>query len=148
MQREFPRNNELPVLGGREKLRACVRWVLSPAIIVGATMLFVISYVMIRGPLPFYYESIGTLLLSPAIYVRLLPAPYDYYLMAACVENPTACYLLCLIPVLLLISAVSCAIHSLRRDSVAAAMTSLALCLIVFGTYHYLQPLGISFILL
>lgn len=122
-------------------------WSLAPVIVVGLTLLFVFAYVMARGPVPFYYESLGTMLLAPVIYVRLLPEPYNYYLLKAFAANPLGCYLLCWVPVLMLLSAVSCALHSLRRGSLPAALTSLSICVLVFGTYHYLQPFGLTFAL-
>jgi len=127
--------------------RSLPLWTLAPLLVVGITILLVFSYVIIRGPIPFYYESLGTMLLAPVIYVRLLPAPYDHYLLMAFAANPLGCYLLCWVPVLLLVSAVSCALHSLRCGSLPAALTSLSICVVVFGTYHFLQPLGFTFAL-
>lgn len=120
--------------------------VCSPAFVVAATATFVGTYIMLRGPIPFYYESMGTLIMSPAIYARLLPEPFDYHFLIALRANPTGCQLLCLVPVLILTSAVSCAVHSLRRHSLPAAFTSMGLCLLVFGIYHWIQPLGITFV--
>lgn len=138
--------HEMHPLGLDQRYSAVSRLLFTPGVIVGATLGLIFSYVLIRGPIPFYYESMGTMLLAPAIYVRLLPAPYDHYLLMAFAQNPLGCYLLCFVPVLLLVAAVSCAFHSLRRQSVPAAFTSFGLCGVVFGTYHWLQPLGITFI--
>jgi len=134
-------------LSGAQCSRSFGLWTIAPVLVVGLTMLLVFGYVIIRGPVPFYYESLGTMLLAPVIYVRLLPAPYDHYLLMAFAANPLGCYLLCWVPVLLLVSALSCALYSLRRGSLPAALTSLSLCVVVFGTYHFLQPLGFTFAL-
>ncbi|MFY8217315.1 MAG: hypothetical protein ACOVMP_12020 [Chthoniobacterales bacterium] len=150
MKRDANRIDDTQSVAGffsAQKLRSFPCWTFAPVVVVGITVLLVFGYVMIRGPVPFYYESLGTMLLAPVIYVRLLPAPYDYYLLMAFAANPLGCYLLCWVPVLLLVSAVSCALHSLRRGSLPAALTSLSLCVVVFGTYHFLQPLGFTFAL-
>ncbi len=123
------------------------RILVSPLTVVSFTVAFVFFYVLVRGPEPFYYESLGTLLLAPVIYVRILPEPYNLYLLHAFAANPLSCYLVCWIPVLLLISSVSCAFYSLRRQSLVAALTSLLICLVVFRAYHWLQPLGMTYAL-
>jgi len=141
------RLNGLPLPGLTERSSGMRRILTSPLTVVGFTLTFVFSYVIARGPEPFYYESMGTMLLAPVIYVRLLPAPYNHYLLQAFAANPLGCYLLCWVPVLLLISSVSCAFYSIRRQSFVAALTSLLICLVVFRTYHWLQPLGLTFAL-
>lgn len=120
---------------------------LLPVLIVALTALSVAIYVLLVGPEAFYYESLGTLMLSPIIYVRILPAPLNEYLLYALAANPTGSLLLCLVPVLLLLLSVIAAINALRKRSVRAAVLCFTLCAVVFCTYHWVRPMGMTYVL-
>lgn len=112
--------------------------------IVTLTLLGVLVYLIWRGPERFYYESFGTFVISPVIYTRILPLPFNHWLLAALVKAPMLSYVLYAVPVLMLLGAIVAGIISVRRDSVLYACASLVLVATVFGVYHFLQPLGMS----
>jgi len=121
----------------------------SPAIwsarrIVALTGILIVVYVAWVGPERFYFESFGTLIVSPAIYPRLLPLPWKGWLLRVLVGAPWTGLFLQAVPVLMLLGAMAAAIVSIAKDSVLLAFAALGLTGIVFGVYHLLQPLGIT----
>ncbi len=103
-------------------------------------------YLLWVGPERFYYESFGTWIVSPAIYPRLLPSPWNGWLIQTLLHVPGACLLLQAIPVLLLLGALAAGIFSIRRDSRPLACLCLGSTALVFGVYHWLQPFGITLV--
>ncbi len=103
-------------------------------------------YLLWVGPERFYYESFATWIVSPAIYPRLLPAPWNGWLIQTLLHVPGACLLLMAIPVLLLLGALVAGVFSIRRDSRLLAWLCLGGTGLVFGVYHWLQPLGITLV--
>jgi len=112
--------------------------------VVTLTVALVFVYIVWKGPERFYYESFGTLLLSPVICTHFLPLPYNYWLTSGLVRFPVLGYALCLVPVFILILAAAAAIYSFRKNSLPFALLSLGLTTAIFSVYHYVQPMGIS----
>jgi len=120
----------------------------SPAqTIVCAAASLPLVYLFWVGLEKFYYESWGTWIVSPAIYPRLLAAPWDSWLRRAIIADPLPAYILMAIPVAMMILAAAAAAIALSRNSLRMATVSLLLMVLLFGTYHFLQPMGISFVL-
>lgn len=120
---------------------------LTPWRVIAFTAACVLAYLLWRGPERFYYESFGTLIVSPAIYTRILPAPLNQWLLRLLIDHSYLSYVLYAIPVGMLLLSVAAAIHAIRRNSVPLALAAFAFVAMVFGTYHWLQPLGISLVL-
>lgn len=113
--------------------------------IVAGTATAVFLYTLWRGPERFCYESFGTLILSPEIYTRVLPAPINHWLLSALLHQPALSLVLYAIPVMMLVAAASSAVLAWRHKSEVCAWICCGLVALVFGTYHLLQPLGITF---
>ena len=120
--------------------------ILSPIRIVAFMVVGLLAYLLWIGPERFYYESFGTWILSPVIYVRILPPPFNGVLLHALHDSPGLVYLLYALPIFFLVLATLAAFRSIHRHSVVSALGALALMTLVFGVYHYLQPLGITLI--
>lgn len=107
-----------------------------------ATLAGVVLYVFIQGAEKFYVESMGTLVLSPLIYIRLAPAPIHDWLLRA--SNPAVCLALCLVPVGMLLGAVGCGISAYRRNSLPLALAAFSTTAVIFGVYHAVKHLGFT----
>jgi hypothetical protein len=118
----------------------------TPGEILGATLFIVGFYVMGYGLERFYYEALGTWILSPLIYVKISPAPLDHWLLYAFNDSPLLCRLACAVPIALLAVALFLACHSLRRNSLPAACACFLLVLAVFSVFHSLQRFGLSYV--
>lgn len=121
----------------------------SPAIwsarrIVALTAILVFLYMAWIGPERFCFESLGTLVVSPAIYPRLLPSPWKGWLLHMLVGAPWTGLILQAVPVFMLLGALGAATVALAKDSIILACAALGLTGIVFGVYHFLQPLGMT----
>lgn len=123
-----------------------MRSILNGRHVVGLTVLSIILYVLWRGPERFCVESFGTLIISPGIYIRMLPEPLNHWLLSGVVKNPWIGHLLCIVPVLLLAAATIAGAHSIRKNSLPYAFASLGIVAIVFSAYHYMQPMGITLV--
>jgi len=119
---------------------------ISPFRIVASMVIGIFVYLLWIGPEKFYYESFGTWIMSPLIYVRILPVPLNHVLLHALHDSPWLTYLLYAAPVLLMLIAFGVALTSIRKQSVASAFGALALMTLVLGVYHFLQPMGITLI--
>ena len=119
---------------------------LTPLWVVAGTVLSVFLYVLIIGPEHFYYESTGTLIMSPLIYVRLMPFSWKRQALHWMNDIPYSSNLICLIPGLLLLLSGWLAYRSIRDHSLPKAFASFAVCATVFVTYHFLQPLGMTYV--
>lgn len=116
--------------------------------IVALTGILVALYLAWIGPERFYLESFGTWIVSPAIYTRLLPSPWKGWLLRVLVGTPWTGVFLQAVPVLMLVGALAAAMISIAKDSVLLACAAMGLTGLVFGVYHFLQPLGITLYLL
>lgn len=123
-----------------------MRSVLNGRRVVGLTVLSIVLYVLWRGPERFCVESLGTWIISPGIYVRMLPEPFSHWLLSGVVRSTWVGPLLCVIPMLLLAAAGVAGAHSLRRNSLPYAFASLGIIALVFSVYHYMQPMGITLV--
>lgn len=112
--------------------------------LVGLTLLLVLLYVCWRGPERFWVESFGTWLLSPSIYVRILPQPLSNWLLTSLVRGSITGHLLYLAPIFLFVVAFLCAALSMWKNSLSPALVSLGIVTTIFVVYHFVQPLGIS----
>ncbi len=115
-----------------------------PRLMVLAIPVLVTAYVLAVGPDEFYYESLGTLILSPIIYLRFVPASVALPAGRFLLEHPWSALVLCAIPVVMLVVAVLLGIFAYRKNSLLLSSLALLLTLVVFTTYHYLQPLGFT----
>lgn len=116
----------------------------TPRRVVIFTGALIVLYVLCIGPERFAFESFGTWIVSPMIYVRFLPDPLNHWLIHAMVRQPWIGHAFCVIPIAMLVAAFVLAIHAVRRNSLTSAYVSLGLSSIVFAVYHLVQPMGIS----
>ena len=112
--------------------------------IVALTGILVVLYLAWVGPERVYYESFGTLIVSPVIYPRLLPTPWKGWLLRVLFGVPWTGLVLQAVPVLMLLGALAAAVVSIAKDSALLACAALGLTGIVFGAYHFLQPFGMT----
>jgi len=123
-----------------------MRDVLKGRFLVGLTALFIVLYVLWRGPERFCIESFGTWVISPGIYVRLLPEPVNHWLLSGLVKQSWVGIILYIVPVLLLVSAFFAGAWSLYKNSIVGGVACSSLVATVFSVYHFVQPLGISLV--
>jgi len=119
--------------------------ILTSVRIVAFTIAAIFVYLIWRGPERFCYESFGTLIVSPELYTRVLPSPVNHWLLSALIKAPVLSYVLYAFPVFMLLGALAAGVQSIRRDSIHYACACLLLAGTVFGVYHFLQPLGMTF---
>jgi hypothetical protein len=103
-------------------------------------------YVLWRGPERFCYESFGTWIVSPSIYVRVLPFPLNQWLLTSMRTFPLLPTILCIAPLAMLSLSFGFALYSIWRESLLHAFICLALAATVFSIYHCVQPFGITVI--
>ena len=117
---------------------------MTPGCVVAFTVAAMAVYVLWRGPERFYYESLGTLIVSPGIYVRVLPFPFNEWLLAGMRSFRHLPTILCIAPLVILLLSFAFALYSIWKESLLHAFVSLALAATVFSVYHWVQPFGIS----
>jgi len=115
--------------------------------VLAVTLLFLFVYVLAVGSERFFIESWGTLIVSPGIYPRLLPVPFDSILRRFLIAKPAACVVLQVLPLILLALAFLSAMVALYKNSLRMAILCMAIVAVVFGVYHHLQPMGITLVL-
>lgn len=98
------------------------------------------------GPERFYYESWGTWILSPSIYTRLAPSPLKEWLLRGFLNGHALNLVAFSIPVVMLLCSNVLAIIAIACNSLLTACCSLGLIGTLFGVYHVIQPMGISYI--
>lgn len=118
----------------------------TPHRVVAFTLAAIVAYVLWRGPERFYYESLGTWVVSPSIYVRVLPTPLNEWLLRGIQNFPILSGVLCVAPLAMLSLSFAFALSSMWKESLAHAFLSLGLAAAVFSVYHFVQPLGITLI--
>jgi hypothetical protein len=119
---------------------------ITPRRVVAFTATAILIYVFWQGPERFYYESFGTWIVSPGIYVRLLPSPWNEWLLTGLRHIPLLTSALHLAPVAMLALSCALAMYSIWNKTVVHALISLALAAAVFSVYHFIQPLGITLV--
>lgn len=112
--------------------------------IVVFTVAAILLYIIWVGPERFAWESFGTWIVSPLIYVRLIPDPLKSWLIKAMVHEPLIGHAFCVIPVAALAAAFVLGMHALVSNSLRSAYLSFGLSALVFFIYHLIQPMGIS----
>ena len=122
------------------------RIIITPQRVVAFTATAILIYVFWKGPERFYYEAFGTWIISPAIYVRILPFPLNQWLLSGIRNFPLLPTVLCMAPLLMLSLSFAFAIYSIWQKSLPHAFISLALATTVFSVYHWVQPFGITLI--
>lgn len=125
-----------------------MRDVLKGRLLVSLTVLFVALYVLWRGPERFCIESFGTWVISPGIYVRLLPEPVNQWLLLGLLKQSWIGIILYIVPVFLLITALMAGVWSVYKNSILGGIACSGLIATVFSVYHFVQPMGISLIYL
>jgi hypothetical protein len=136
-------------LGASEVSVGCMRLakrVITPWGVVAFTAMAILTYILWKGPERFYYESFGTWIVSPGIYVRLLPVPLNEWLLRALRHIPLLGSALHLVPLALLSLSFALSLYSIWNKTVVHAFISLGLVAAVFSAYHFLQPFGIELI--
>jgi hypothetical protein len=118
----------------------------TPRRVVAFTVAAIVAYVLWRGPERFYYESLGTWVVSPSIYVRVLPNPINEWLLTGIRSVPLLSGVLCIAPMMMLSLSFAFALSSMWKQSLLHAFLSLGLAAAVFSVYHFVQPLGITLI--
>jgi hypothetical protein len=119
---------------------------ITPQRVVAFTATAILIYVLWKGPERFYYEAFGTWIISPLIYVRILPFPLSQWLLASIRNFPLLPAILCIAPLMMLSLSFAFAIYSIWQKSLLHAFLSLALATTVFSVYHCVQPFGITLI--
>ena len=120
--------------------------ILTPQRVVSLGLFLPCFYVLMIGPERFYYESWGTWIMSPVIYTRISPYPLNLWLVRGFLTgNALTCAVLAAPIVILLVSAVLAWV-AIAKNSIIFAFSSVALAVFVFTVYHFLQPLGISYV--
>jgi hypothetical protein len=119
---------------------------ITPRRVVAFTATAILIYVFWQGPERFYYESFGTWIVSPGIYVRLLPSPWNGWLLTGLRHVPLLTSVLHLAPLAMLALSCGLAMYSIWNKTVVHALISLALAAAVFSVYHFIQPLGITLV--
>jgi hypothetical protein len=114
--------------------------------VVAFTAMAILTYILWRGPERFCYESFGTLIVSPVIYVRLLPFPLNEWLLTALRHMPVLASALHVAPLAILALSFALSLYSIWNKTVVHAFISLVLVAAVFSAYHFLQPFGIELI--
>lgn len=114
--------------------------------VVVFTATLIVLYILCIGPERFAFESFGTWMISPLIYVRLLPDPFNHWLVTAMVRQPLIGHAFCVIPIAMLVAACVLGVHAVRRNSLPSAYVSLALSVTVFAVYHMVQPMGMTYV--
>lgn len=120
--------------------------ILTPPRVASLTFALPLLYVLIIGPERFYYESWGTWIMSPVIYTRISPYPLNEWLLREFVHGYAVTWTSLAAPVLILFLAAVLALISIGKNSIPAALSSVALVAIVFTVYHFLQPLGMTYV--
>jgi len=120
--------------------------IFTPARVAALAVGLPIVYVLLIGPERFYYESWGTWIVSPAIYTRISPPPLNGWLLHGFCRGPYLTFASYAAPVLLLFFAALLALLSIGKNSLLLAFASLVLVGSVFAVYHFLQPLGITYV--
>ncbi len=114
-------------------------------LIVLATVWGTAAYIFVIGIQRFIMESWGTLIISPGIYVRLLPEPLGQGLLYSLVKYPYLNTWLCAVPLLLIGYAIILSLSALWDGSVLKAGASFWIVVTILALYHNLQPFGLSF---
>lgn len=112
--------------------------------LVGMTGATVFFYIHLTGPEVFYLESVGTLILSPLIYFRFLPAPMDVFYMRALGNSLLLQNLLCILPLAVIGISSLAGLISLKNRSLGLALVCMFGVGSVFSLYHFLQPYGFT----
>ncbi len=120
--------------------------VITPRGVVAFTATAILTYVLWKGPERFYYESFGTWIVSPGIYVRLLPFPLNDWLLTGLRHVPLLASALHLAPLAMLTLSFALSLYAIWNKTVVHAWISLGLVAAVFSVYHFIQPLGITLI--
>lgn len=94
------------------------------------------------GPGVFWVESLGTLMLSPSVYVTLLPRWLAHPLAHSLYVFPALNLVICAIPLLMLAGATIFGALGFRRNSMTMALLACGLVATVFVVYHFVQPMG------
>jgi len=135
---------KLPAPRGAGGAAPLARRGLGPWHVIALTCLFILGYLLWRGPERFYYESWATYVTSPLIYLRLTPEPLHHHLLYGLLHYKIITGIFYAVPALLLGFALATGIVGVRKDSLACAVACFALAATVFVTYHFLQPMGMT----
>lgn len=116
-----------------------------PRLLLLANTLGIAVYIFWQGMERFWWESYGTWIISPVIYVRLTPQPYKYWLLDALNSGPLLSYFLCFVPVFMGVVALAFGAVGYRRRSLSFAIAACALATTVFVVYHSVKHMGIQY---
>jgi len=102
-------------------------------------------YVLCQGIERFYWESFGTWVISPIIYIRLSPQPLKNWMIRAVNAEPMLGDFLCGVPVVMAILSLALGVLAYRRRSLPIALVSCGLMTTIFVVYHSVKHLGMHF---
>lgn len=110
-----------------------------------ANTLGVAVYIFWQGLEKFWWESFGTWIISPVIFVRICPEPFKYHLLALINSWSAIDFLICGVPVVMFVAAILIGAIAYRKNSLPMAMAACVLMSTIFVVYHSVKHLGISF---
>jgi hypothetical protein len=96
-----------------------------------------------QGAERFFFESFGTLIISPVIYTRICPEAFRPSLVRVLAREPYLQDMLCAIPVVMVGVACVLGIVAFRQRSFPVAVMACVLMSSVFVVYHSLKHMGI-----
>ncbi len=102
-------------------------------------------YVLCQGIERFWWESFGTWVISPIIYIRLCPPPFQYWMVDAVNAQPLLGNLLCGVPVVMASTSLVLGVLAYRRRSLPFAVASCVLMTTIFVVYHSVKHMGMHF---
>lgn len=111
-----------------------------------ANVLAVTAYISWQGAQRFWWEAFGTWMMSPVIYARLCPEPLKHWFMHTSYFWPSANFLLCMVPVAMLLLSLGLGILAWHRNSARTAVVSCLLMTTVFAFYHSVKHMGMQFV--
>jgi len=113
-------------------------------LVIALNPVVVFAYVIWQGLDRFFVESYGTLLLSPLIYIRLLPAPFSEQLLRAANASEWLNWLILAIPLGMLLAALLLSVRAFFVRSLLSALVATLLVTLVFGVYHSVKHMGLT----
>ena len=107
----------------------------------------IVTYIFWQGLEKFYWESFGTWVISPIIYVRICPEPFKYWLLTGINSGPLS-QILCMIPVAMGFISLGLAALAIRKSSVPLALAACGLMSTIFIVYHSVKHMGMQLVLI
>jgi hypothetical protein len=108
-----------------------------------ANLVGIWAYVALwQGGQRFFYESCGTLIISPIIYTRICPAGCREPLIRAFAGSQILTWVVTAVPVAMILVALGFGFVAFRKKSFPTAVVACVLISSVFVVYHSVKHLG------